>query len=81
MNVQAHFSDLFSELEDLLKQPEAAASLAELGVNTSIALLAVQGLHSYLRGDKAAAADDLMTVAEEVRARLDSAKEREGDAN
>lgn len=81
MNVQAHFADLFSELEDLLKQPEAAGSLAELGVNTSIALLAVQGLHAYLRGDKAAAADDLMTVAEEVRARLDSAKGREGDAN
>ena len=74
MNVQAHLTELFQELESLLKQPDSSASLAELGVNTSIALVAAQGLHAYLRGDKAAAAEDLATAAEEVRARLEASK-------
>lgn len=42
------------------------------GVNTSLALLAVQGLIGYFEGDKVRAADDLGTVADEIRARLSS---------
>jgi len=81
MNVQSHIADLFQELEEMLKEPDAAASLAELGVNTSIALLAAQGLHSYLKGDKEAAADDLTTAAEEVRSRLATSKRFGEDSN
>lgn len=81
MNVQAHLTELFQELESLLKQPDSSASLAELGVNTSIALVAAQGLHAYLRGDKAAAAEDLATAAEEVRARLEASKAGDDEQN
>jgi len=77
MNVQAHFDDLFRQLEDLLKQPEAATSLTQLGINTSIALLAAQGLHSYLRGEKGRGAEDLATAAEEIRARLETNRTRD----
>lgn len=81
MNVQAQLTELFQELESLLKQPDSSASLAELGVNTSIALVAAQGLHAYLRGDKAAAAEDLATAAEEVRARLEASKAGDDEQN
>jgi hypothetical protein len=43
-------------------------------VNTSIALLAAQGLHAYLRGNKAQAAFDLATAAEELGASLEHAR-------
>jgi hypothetical protein len=65
---------LLSELEHLLKSPEVALGLGARGVNTSIALLAAQGLHAYLRGNKAQAVDDLATAAEELGARLEHAR-------
>jgi hypothetical protein len=45
-------------------------------VNTSIALLAAQGLQAYVRGNKAQAADDLATAAEELGARLELARKQ-----
>ena len=40
---------LLSEIERLLKSSDLGASFADRGVNTSLALVAVQGLRAYLR--------------------------------
>jgi len=61
---------LLGEVEGLLKGPTVGAELARRGVNTSIALLAVQGVSAYLEGHKREAADDLASAAEEIQARL-----------
>jgi hypothetical protein len=70
--------ELFDELEQVLKEPTALADLTAKGVNTSLALVAVQGLRAYLRGDPAQAADDLGTAAEEIRMRFEAANARRG---
>lgn len=62
---------LLQDVEGLLKEPRLALDFGRHGVNTSLALVAVQGLIAYLDGDKAGAADDLGTAAEEIRARLE----------
>jgi hypothetical protein len=61
---------LLAEVEGLLKSSTVGAELARRGVNTSIALLAVQGVSAYLEGQKRQAADDLASAAEEIQARL-----------
>lgn len=61
---------LCGELVELLKNPDAVASLTARGVNASLALLAMDGVRAYLAGQKAQAADDLRTVAEEIEGRL-----------
>lgn len=61
---------LLTEIEGLLKGPTVGAELARRGVNSSIALLAVQGVVAYLEGHKRQAADDLASAAEEIQARL-----------
>jgi hypothetical protein len=61
---------LLSEIETLLKSATVGMELAKRGVNTSVALVAVQGIAFYIEGDKRRAADDLGTAAEEIRARL-----------
>jgi hypothetical protein len=66
----AKFGALVSELESLLKSGEVATTLAERGLNASLALCAVLGLRCYLEGKKAEAAEDFATVAEEIRSRL-----------
>jgi hypothetical protein len=71
--VSIRFAAVFSELDTLLKDPTIGAELAQLGINTSLALLASQGLAAYLRGDKPEAAEDLATAAEEIRVRLTAA--------
>jgi hypothetical protein len=63
-------SELLDELGDLLKNPDVVGALSGRGVNASLALVALEGLGAYLVGDKAQAADDLRTVAEEIEARL-----------
>jgi hypothetical protein len=68
-------SDLLNELETLLKNPDVGAALAERGVNVSLALVAANGLRAYLRGDKKIAAEDFDTVAEEIAARLEVARD------
>ena len=62
--------DLHGEVLELLKNPEAAASLAARGVNTSLAMVIADGLFAYLRGEREAAAEDLATAVEEIRGRL-----------
>lgn len=68
--VSRQIDDLFSKLEDLLKDPDASEALAEKGVNTSLAMLAVDGLKAYLKGEKAQAAEDLSTAGEEIASRM-----------
>lgn len=68
----AEIDDLFEELTTLLKNPDVGAELAEKGINISLAMVAADGLHAYLRGDKARAAEDLGTAAEEIASRLAS---------
>ncbi len=69
--------DVFEELEQLLKNPDVGAVLTEKGVNTSLAMLAMDGLHAYLQGDKAKAVEDLTHFTEEVTARAkESAKDK-----
>jgi hypothetical protein len=60
---------LLEEATVLLKEPHLAFDFARHGVNTSLALLAVQGSIAYLDGNKLRAAEDLATAAEEIRAR------------
>jgi hypothetical protein len=63
---------LLQDVEALLKNPQLALDFARGGVNTSIALIAVQGLAAYLDGNKSRAADDLGTAVDEIRARLEA---------
>ena len=62
--------DLFDELDQLLKNPEVVAHLVAGGVNTSLAMVAADGLRAYLRGEKERAVEDLSTVAEEIGHRM-----------
>lgn len=62
--------DVLSEVETLLKNPDVEQALAAKGVNTSLAMVALDGFRAYLSGDKARAAEDLGTFAEEVAGRL-----------
>ena len=64
-------SSVMDELEDLLKNGDVIAALSNKGINASLALVAIDGLRAYLEGRKAQAADDLGTVAEEIRGRLE----------
>jgi hypothetical protein len=69
---------LFDEMDDLLKNPDVQTALGELKVNSSIALLAADGLRAYLKGDKETAMEDLSTAAEEIAQRF--AQSAKGDA-
>jgi len=60
---------LLEEVANLLKDPLLAFDFARRGINTSLALVAVQGTISYLDGEKRRAAEDLSTAGEEIRAR------------
>jgi hypothetical protein len=60
---------LMDEVMALLKDPQLSFDFGRRGVNTSLALTAVQGLIAYLEGNKARAAEDFSTVADEIRAR------------
>jgi len=67
--------DLFDELDALLKNADVGAGLAERGVNVSLAIVAADGLRAYLKGDKARAAEEFDTVAEEISARLQTSRD------
>lgn len=76
--VMKEVDQLFDELDDLLKNPDVQQALGELKVNSSIALLAADGLRAYLKGDKETAMEDLSTAAEEIAQRF--AQSAKGDA-
>jgi hypothetical protein len=63
---------VLDDLEALLKSGEVIGALTSRGINGSLALVAAGGLRAYLEGRKAEAAEDLATVAEEIRARIQS---------
>lgn len=67
--VLRELEDVLNEIDVLLKSNEAGEALAERGLNVSLALTAAAGLRAYLRGDKAGAAMELGTAAEEIDAR------------
>lgn len=63
-------ADLMDELRALLKTSSVVEALTERGINSSLALVAVDGVAAYLRGDKLDAVEDLRTVAEEIEGRI-----------
>ena len=67
-------SDVFEDLDTLLKNPEVGAVLASRGVNVSLAIVAAEALLAYIEGDKARAAEDFDTVAEEIATRTAASK-------
>ena len=69
-NPEIRVDTMLGEIERLLKASELGAALSDRGVNSSLALLAIQGVRAYLRGNKAQAVEDLGTVVEELDARL-----------
>ena len=70
MNPERELADTLDDLETLLKSTELGEVLTSKGINTSLALVAVSAIKSYLAGQKAAAAEDFGTVAEEIAARM-----------
>lgn len=58
--------EVFGELDTLLKNPDVGSALTARGLNTSLAIVAADALRAYLDGDKARAAEDFETVAEEI---------------
>jgi len=60
---------LFDDLDELLKNPDVQHALGVLKVNSSIALLAADGLRAYLKGEKESAIEDLSTAVEEITQR------------
>lgn len=62
---------MLGEIEWMLKEGGVVASLTSRGINASLALLVVQGLRAYvIDDDKAQAAQDFSTAAEEIFSRL-----------
>lgn len=68
--VMKELDEVLEDLVVLLKNPEVGAVLTANGVNISLAIVGAEGLAAYVHGDKARAADDLGTVAEEIASRL-----------
>lgn len=73
LDPSAEIHVVLDDLEALLKNGEVTSVLTSRGVNGSIALCAISGLRAYLEGNKAEAAEDFATAAEEVRGRMDAA--------
>jgi hypothetical protein len=63
-------AEVFEDLTTLLKHPDVGTELTARGVNVSLAIVAAEGLAAYVEGDKARAAEDFDTVAEEIKSRL-----------
>jgi predicted naringenin-chalcone synthase len=62
--------DVFDELDQLLKNSELGAELADRGVNVSLAMTLADGLRAYLKGDKQKALLELGTATDEIAARM-----------
>jgi hypothetical protein len=74
-------TSVMDELEDLLKNGDVIAALSNRGINASLALVAIDGVRAYLDGRKAQAAEDLSTVAEEIRGRLELTRPSSKETN
>lgn len=73
--------EVFEDLVTLLKNPEVGSELAARGVNVSLAIVGAEGLQAYVNGDKARAAEDLATVAEEIASRAAARTSGDGGAS
>jgi hypothetical protein len=62
---------LLGEIESLLKHPSVGTELGSRGINSSIAILAAQGLAAYVEGNRVRALEDFSTVVEEIRTRME----------
>jgi hypothetical protein len=69
---------VLGDLEALLKSGEVIGALTLRGINGSLALVAAGALRAYLAGKKAEAADDFVTVGEEIRGRIEAGHEGGG---
>ncbi|EYF08328.1 hypothetical protein [Chondromyces apiculatus] len=75
-------SAIFDDLETLLKNGDVVAALTKRDVNASLALVAIDGLRAYLENRKADAVEDLSTVAEEIKMRMQlSSTSRHGNGH
>jgi hypothetical protein len=63
-------AEVFEDLITLLKHADVETELSARGVNSSLAIVAAEGLAAYVEGEKARAAEDFDTVAEEIKSRL-----------
>lgn len=79
-NADKELDAVLDELDTLLKNPDVESMLAGRGVNTSLAMLIVDALGSYLKGKKSEAVEDLGTAVEEIAARLANAGAASGPA-
>ncbi len=70
LDASAEIDAVLDDLEALLKNGEVIGALTLRGINASIALVAATGLRAYLKGKKVDAAEDLATVAEEIKGRI-----------
>ncbi len=66
----SEIDDVFDELDQLLKNSEVGAELADKGVNVSLAMTLADGLRAYLNGDKKRALLELGTATDEIAARM-----------
>jgi hypothetical protein len=81
MDSRPELTKLLGEIEWLLKDGGIIASLTARGINASLALVAVHGLRAYLvQNNKAQAAEDFSTVAEEIYGRLAAAVIHKNDS-
>jgi hypothetical protein len=65
----SEITEVLSELDTLLKNPDVGAELSARGINISLALVAAEGVRQYLTGDRMKAAVEFQMVAEEIQAR------------
>ena len=75
LRVAEEVDQLFDELEQLLKNPDVGAELAEQGVNISLAMTLADGLRAYMKGEKERAVLELSTATEEIASRLAASRD------
>jgi hypothetical protein len=73
--------EVFEDLDTLLKNSDVGTELAARGVNVSLAIVAAEALLAYIEGDKARAAEDFDTVAEEIATRAGGTRKDKKDAS
>lgn len=81
VDLMQEIANVLDELEELLKNGDVVEVLSNKGINASLALVTIDGLRAYLEGRKAEAADDLGTVAEEIRGRLELSRQSLKETN
>ncbi len=68
--------DLLKEVEDGMKTPEFESALSSRRLNSSFALLGVQAVAAYLRGNTGEAIEDFDTLAAEIAVRRQAKEDK-----